>query len=158
MEPFREPFSHAREAASSRLCVGLQLKPIRQVFFRADFFWHIFDFLDFKSCFLWKNCNKLTLLMFFGPAATYRTGFFSCGFCFWHIFYFLDFKSCFIWKKYTQLNILVMLFKIFKEFSRPYPGELLEGPGGHVTPPLPPFPPPPRGDRGQGPGNKNSPK
>ena len=66
MVPFREPFSHARKAASSRLCVGLQLKPIRQVFFRADFFFgHIFDFLDFKSCFIWKKYTKLTFWLCF---------------------------------------------------------------------------------------------
>ena len=43
---------------------------------------HICDFLDFIIFVLWGNCETLTLLTFLGPAATYRTGFFSCFFLF----------------------------------------------------------------------------
>ena len=97
MVPFRQPFSHARKAASARLCVGLQLKPIRQVLLRADFVLAYFRLFGFQKLFYMDKYTKLTFWLF---------------------------------------------FKIFKEFSRPYPGELLEGPGGHVTPPTPPPPPP----------------
>jgi hypothetical protein len=80
MVPFREPFSHARKAASSRLCVGLQLKPIGQVFFRADFLGAYFRFLGCQKLFYIGKYTKHIFWTFLGPAATYRTGLFVVRF------------------------------------------------------------------------------
>ena len=83
------------------LCIWKKKQPIGQVFFRADLcFRQNFDLLDFKSCILWKSCKQLTLLTFFGPAATYRTGFFSCGFL------FLTYVRCVGFQK-IQLTYLI---------------------------------------------------
>ena len=168
------------------------------LFFRADFvFWHIFDFLDFKRCFIWKNCNKIILLTFLGPAATYRTGFLFVRIFFWHIFDFLDFRHCFIWKNCNKLTLLTFLgpaatyrtglfscvffvwhifdfldFKtvlygtstqnslfgdVFQDFQRILPAVPRGAPWRSRWSRHTPYPPP-RGDRGQGPGNKNSPQ
>ena len=62
-------------------------------------FLHIFDFLDFKSCFIWKNWNKLSLLTFLGPAATYRTVFCSCGILVFAYFRFFGFQKLLFMEK-----------------------------------------------------------
>ena len=89
-----------------------QLQPIGQFFFRAALFCHIFDFLDFKSCFIRKNCKQLICLTFLGPAATYRTVLFSCGFVFYifstfwiskPVIYETTITNSFVWRFWDQL-------------------------------------------------------
>ena len=54
----RQVHGSCSESSILTVFVWVQLQPIGQVFFRADCFWHIFDFLDFKSSFYGKTAKN----------------------------------------------------------------------------------------------------
>ena len=103
-----------------------------------------FRLLGFQKLFYMKKYQKQLFGRFWDQLQPIGQVFLSSGFVF-AIFSSFWISKVVLYGKSTHNSLFCYVFfmflTFFKEFSRPYPGELLQGPGGQVRTPPPPLPP-----------------